>query len=325
MRSTPQNTNLNYYPFGSAIESRAFASGEYRFGFNTQESVDEIKGVKNHYTAPFWEYDPRVVTRWNTDPKPNPSFSPYAINQCNPIWYSDPLGDTIKVEHKTGFLGLGKKQTLTYEGGSLYNADGSSYEGKTKGFLKQSLNALNDVRSSREGGTMLEELEGSENVFTLKYGRENSFSASSPLRASANLSEVQAVTGNTAGSRGSGGTIYWNPYSREGGFNTAENRSRPPFVGLGHEFFHGRDANRGTLYPNEDYTNQLTGATYQAEFNGLKKAEWRAVYYENIMRSQLGLPLRTHYGIRETSPGVYSSDGPRLLDGSNQPINYSAR
>ena len=35
--------------------------------------------------------------RWNTDPKPNPSISPYAINQGNPIWFSDPLGDTVRV------------------------------------------------------------------------------------------------------------------------------------------------------------------------------------------------------------------------------------
>ena len=68
----------------------------YRYGYNTQERVPEIQ--KDHYTAPYWEYDPRVVMRWNTDPKPNPSISPYAINQGNPIWFSDPLGDTIRTD-----------------------------------------------------------------------------------------------------------------------------------------------------------------------------------------------------------------------------------
>src|SRR5690554_1213921 len=67
----------------------------YRYGFNTQERVPEIQ--KDHYTAPYWEYDPRVVHRWNRDPKPHPSISPYAINQGNPIWFSDPLGDTVRV------------------------------------------------------------------------------------------------------------------------------------------------------------------------------------------------------------------------------------
>ncbi|MEX0966859.1 MAG: hypothetical protein WD077_06450, partial [Bacteroidia bacterium] len=60
----------------------------------------------------------------------------------NPIWFSDPFGDTVKIEHRAGFLGLGRKQTLTYEGGNLFNADGSEYEGRVRGFLGQTVNAL---------------------------------------------------------------------------------------------------------------------------------------------------------------------------------------
>src|SRR5690554_7062308 len=68
-------------------EDTMFVSGykmdvAYRYGYNTQERVPEIQ--KDHYTAPYWEYDPRVVHRWNRDPKPVPSISPYAINQGNP-------------------------------------------------------------------------------------------------------------------------------------------------------------------------------------------------------------------------------------------------
>lgn len=68
----------------------------YSYGWNTQERLDEIAGSGNHYTAPYWEYDPRVVLRWNTDPKPNPSISPYAIMQGNPIMYTDHKGDTVR-------------------------------------------------------------------------------------------------------------------------------------------------------------------------------------------------------------------------------------
>lgn len=70
----------------------------YRFGFNGQEKDDEVYGEGNSYTAEFWQYDPRTARRWNVDPKPNVSFSPYSINQCNPIWYSDPKGDTVRVK-----------------------------------------------------------------------------------------------------------------------------------------------------------------------------------------------------------------------------------
>jgi hypothetical protein len=49
------------------------------------------------YTAEFWQYDSRIGRRWNLDPKPNPAISQYATFALNPIWYSDVLGDTLKV------------------------------------------------------------------------------------------------------------------------------------------------------------------------------------------------------------------------------------
>jgi hypothetical protein len=96
---TTVSGGLGYYPFGMMQEGRKFVGGMgYRWGMNGQEKVDEIKGSGNHYTAMFWEYDSRLGRRWNQDPKPNPSISNYTAFANNPIWYSDPLGDTIKVE-----------------------------------------------------------------------------------------------------------------------------------------------------------------------------------------------------------------------------------
>jgi hypothetical protein len=66
--------------------------GRYVYGYNTQEKVDEVSGSGNHYTAEFWEYDTRVVTRWNVDPVTFPWQSPYVINNNNPIYYYDPNG-----------------------------------------------------------------------------------------------------------------------------------------------------------------------------------------------------------------------------------------
>jgi len=36
----------------------------------------------------------------------------------------------------------------------------------------------------------------------------------------------------------------------------------------------------------------------------------------------LGLHLRTHYGVKETSPGIFAPDGPKLIDNSGNPVNY---
>ncbi|MBD0333540.1 MAG: hypothetical protein ICV66_12900, partial [Chitinophagaceae bacterium] len=71
--------------------------GLYRYGFNGQEKSDEIAGEGNHTTTEFWEYDARTGRRWNKDPRPDVSISVYSAFSGNPIWFSDPLGDTTKI------------------------------------------------------------------------------------------------------------------------------------------------------------------------------------------------------------------------------------
>jgi hypothetical protein len=83
----------NQYPYGSPMPGKEWHTEAYRFGMNTQEKDDEIAGFGNHYTAQYWEYDPRVVMRWNLDPKQIIGISPRVINGNNPIYYTDPNGD----------------------------------------------------------------------------------------------------------------------------------------------------------------------------------------------------------------------------------------
>ena len=76
------------------MPGRKYSSGsEYRYGFNRQEKSTEIND--NSYTAEFWQYDSRIGRRFNVDPKPNVSISPYVAFENNPIWFNDPLGDSI--------------------------------------------------------------------------------------------------------------------------------------------------------------------------------------------------------------------------------------
>ncbi len=93
----------NYYPFGmqyTGTEGSYDANGDYRYGAGGQEKLNEISGSGNHYTAHFWEMDPRLGIRWNRDPKPNPSVSDYAIFADNPIMITDILGDSCVVNNK---------------------------------------------------------------------------------------------------------------------------------------------------------------------------------------------------------------------------------
>jgi hypothetical protein len=257
----------------------------------------------------------------STDPlqEKYPHISSYAFCANTPINYVDLHGDSITIIHRTGFLGLGGKETLTYESGNLYNADGSAYSGKVNGYLKSVMGALGNLNATAEGASLVSELQNSTNMFTIKSG-DNGFKANSISKAGANLAEVQAVTGNTAGSTGSGGTIYWNANSTRGGLDLTGGTTRPAYIGLGHEMGHASDSNQGLLHygsmdkngnviPNS-YTSVM--GTYNYEHNGLLKSEWRAVYRENLIRVQAGIPLRTHYGINMTT-GTPVGMGPSLI------------
>jgi len=90
--------STDYSPFGVALSGRNFGDTSYVRGFNGQLKDDEISGKNNSYSAEFWEYSPRLGKRWNIDPKPNASISPYATFGNNPILFSDVKGDTVKLE-----------------------------------------------------------------------------------------------------------------------------------------------------------------------------------------------------------------------------------
>jgi len=89
-------------------------AGEYMFGFNGQEKDNEIYGEGNSYTAMFWQYDPRIGRRWNTDPYSGKYAwqSPYVAFNNNPIYFKDPAGlEGEKPESKLSEMDLESKDT----------------------------------------------------------------------------------------------------------------------------------------------------------------------------------------------------------------------
>jgi len=92
----------DYYPFGMVMPGRSFQGSDgYRYGFNAMERDDEVAGNGNSYTAPFWQYDSRVVKRWNIDPVVKVFESPYAALANNPVWFTDPSGADTTVKTST--------------------------------------------------------------------------------------------------------------------------------------------------------------------------------------------------------------------------------
>jgi RHS repeat-associated protein len=104
-RSNILYINAHYHPFGMVMPGRHANEAQYRYGAaNGQEKVDEISGSGNHYTAPYWEYDPRLARRWNQDPVFKEHESPYATFANNPIWFSDPDGADTLILHRSSPL-----------------------------------------------------------------------------------------------------------------------------------------------------------------------------------------------------------------------------
>ena len=316
----PVLEETHYYPFGltmSGISTTAPLKIEAKRKFNgiefNHKEFSDGSGL-DIYTAKFRGLDPQIGRWWQIDPKPNTSISPYAAMGNDPIRYADPLGDTLGIQFRKGFLGLGGKREVIYNNGNLTNADGSAYGGKVKGFLKRSVKALNAGRSgSKEANSMISELQSSKNNFTIVKGNTNRFdynpsqriaAFANQLKTDPNLAQTLANTPASAMQGGAGGTITWDP----NGANVwviGGKQDNNPTTNLMHELFHGRDANRGLL----------DGRKYI----GLGRDEWQAVYKENIVRQQMGLPLREYY-ISQDNAGVITPLPPRLLDANNNPI-----
>jgi RHS repeat-associated protein len=105
----------------------AAGSTAYRYGFNGQEKSTEVSS--NNFTAEYWQYDARIGRRWNVDPKPIAGLSPYSTFSGNPIYYSDPLGDTtVTGAGGTQSIDIDDKQNSLkfYSSGTNYKIAGTN-------------------------------------------------------------------------------------------------------------------------------------------------------------------------------------------------------
>jgi RHS repeat-associated protein len=268
----------------------------YNKGSERQEELD-LNVYQTHYRF----LDPAIGRWWQVDPKASSTYdmSVYSSMNNNPVRFNDPLGDVVDIEHRRGFLGLGKKETLTYNNGALTKADGSAYTGRVGGFLKKAVGALNGIAAgSATGAKLLGEAQSSANTFKIvKTSGGNEFKESNTMAANAKAINATSPTAG-APSGGSGGTVYWNPSKG----NTMEVGGGYPVrsdTNLAHELLgHGIDANRGEM------DNTVV--------NGLKRDEWQATYVENTIRGEMGRPLREYYRVQDNG-GVFTGLPPMMV------------
>ncbi len=239
------------------MSGRSYSSPAYRYGFNGQEKDDEVSGSGNTNTAEYWEYDCRLGRRWNLDPKPNPSLSSYACFGNNPVWVSDPKGDTLRMAL-----------------------------GQSKEFIAATNTALEKLKTTKEGFLIYNDLQNSDQVFTMREKTAEDVAANffSPQYKTV----INYQTGKTE-LKPNGGEIVWNI---EGSDVPVQQNSKSIFskmeksglFSFAHELGHAEDQSQGKFYK-----------LNQEIKKGLKESEWSASHKENMIRAELNAPLRTHY------------------------------
>ena len=285
--------DVNYFPFGSQMTGRHGSSGEsYKRGFNGQLMDNEIAGEGNSYTAEFWQYDPRLGRRWNQDPKPNPSISNYACFANNPIMFSDPEGDTIRLAGTKAqkYLTLWYMQKLTNDDIVLR---GNLVIIKTHG-------TENKDKTLTSGTLLINTLIKENNTLTISVGSpgtDNYHKSLDPVKASNGV--------------GSNSEINFDPTSdpdiltKDKKTGIVQEKKRPDEIGLAHEMIHALHSMRGDkgLQTDLDTYKYKSGANkYTTET--VKKEELRTVglkhqklgdINENQIRKEQGAETRGGY------------------------------
>ena len=94
-----------------------------------------------------------------------------------------------------------------------------------------------------------------------------------------------AISESKGENGGNQSSVSWNPYNTSGGPDENGNTFREAFIGLAHELGHAHDFLDG-------FTNQtqMSGAP-----TGIRNWEYNAMHWENKIRSENNIPLRTGY------------------------------
>jgi hypothetical protein len=104
--------------------------------------------------------------------------------------------------------------------------------------------------------------------------------------------------------------VRWSPGNTSGGPNESGGTSRPSFIGLGHELAHSYDK----------VTDGKVNYAPWPGVTGAAKAEMFATHVENMLRAENQIPLRTHYGINNSS-GSPVYEGPLVYPGTRASTN----
>lgn len=279
--------------FSQDYKVTRFEASDYR-----SFTLDELSTMigDNNYLLP--------LLKCNGRDELDPFQAPHRMN---------PLRNSLKIK-------VPKEETYyTYQLGRYFDRNGSEVTRFSDPFMKRVSKALARFEKLESTSKLLRHLEESYFPLTLTLGG-NSFSPTveggknwsgiKQAQAIAYFTTLRMSPGGFFADIGVGGKILWNPELK---IETIEDdgvkRPLDTDVALAHEMYHAFDSIRGTLD-----MGFVVGENYSFD----SVVEYRGVYFENLVRHELGIRYRKYYS------DPYQENLPDLLDDEGEPIYIPA-
>ena len=254
-------------PPAHPIQHSTFSIQHWTYTFSAKERDSET-GL-SYFGSRYYSSD---LSIWlSVDPMSDkyPSLSPYSYCANNPVKVVDPNGEEIWIVGEDG-------NQYKYNNGNFYTKDGKLYTPEAGSFLSTAGNAIDKLKGTTTGNKLISAFEGPDNKDV--------------IIKSASKSTCDNLTINSAGEFVSQ-TILWNTEGTD--VQTTNGVQKSSTTDLAHELSH--------VYDNARKINGLNDLCTK----GGVRSEWRAVYKENLIRKELGLPYRTGYTFKNPDNTTY--------------------
>lgn len=301
-------TSKQYTQAGGAILIEDCVNCSYKYKYNSKEFQDEL-GL-NMYDYGARNYDPALGRFLNMDRMAEMylNYSPYQYAGNTPTFFIDINGDYIYI--KDDISGINYR----YQNGSTQKqVDGEwvkiGEDENISNFVLDIICNLNYLASSSKvwGGGLIDKFMGAGKDVTFQYRDINS----------GGNEAVFAGQYSADGSRVDVNTIFFDNNVSSSAFDTTGRYSNTPdFVSVGHEMAH--------LTGPRTILNLDAPWVIGSDGKNISPSEIRASHYENLIRQEAGLPLRTHYA--STFDRVTGKREPlastRLIDRAGNSVYY---